>query len=127
MVTFPQKLSSSIADRSGVGVGRADHAKLVRIDAELLFQFQAIAQSAASILEFEHLWLFLFGKVEIRFVPALVVRKLIVGREERVCLPVALNLRDLINAFAERACLGIFSVDRFASERLDEWETSGHY
>ena len=68
---------------AGVGVGRADHAELVGIDAEFLLQLEAVLQRRAGILELQHLRLLELAQVQVALVPALEVGELVVGREER--------------------------------------------
>ena len=63
----------------GVGIGGSDHAKLVGIDAELLFQLQAIAKGSAGVLVLQHFGLFQFREIEVALVPALVIGEFVVG------------------------------------------------
>ena len=107
---------------AGVRVGRADHAELVGIDAELVFQLETVLERRAGVLELEHLRLLEFAEVEVALVPALEVGELVVGREERMRLAVALDLRGFVEALPLRAGLGILAVDLLAGERLDDRE-----
>ena len=106
----------------GVGVGRADHAELVGIDAELGFHLQAVLQGRPRVLEFEHRRLLGFAQVQVALVPTLVVGELVVGREERMRLAVALDLRGLVQRFPTHAALGVRAINRLAGERLDDRE-----
>ena len=98
-------------------VGRADHAELVGIDAELRLELQAVLQRRARILELQHLRLLGYAQVEVALVPALEIGELVVGREEGMGLAVALDLRRFVEALPLGARLGIFAVDRLAGER----------
>src|SRR5271169_7267120 len=119
---FPPKVVRIDSRQSGVSIGGTYHAKLVRINAEFLLQFQAIPQSRASVFELKHLWLFLLAKVEVPFVPALIVRKFIVWREKRVSFAVALDLGYFVKSFAKGAGFSILAVYRLSGERLDDGE-----
>ena len=102
-----------------MGVGRADHAEFVGVDAELLASsFEAVLQRRARILELEHLRLLQLAQVEIALVPALEVGELVVRREEGMGLAVALDLRRFVEPLPLGARFGIFAVDRLAGERI---------
>ena len=101
-------------------VGRADHAELVGIDAQLLLELEAVLERRARVFELQHLGLLELGQVEIALVPALEIGELVVGRQEGVGLAVALDLRRFVEALPLGAGLGIFAVDRLAGERLDD-------
>ena len=51
-----------------------------------------------------------------------IVGELVVGRQERVGLAIALDLRHLVEPLPARPRLGILAVDRLAGERLDDGE-----
>ena len=101
-------------------VGAADKTELVGIDAEFGFHLEAVLERRADILEFQHLRLLHFGQIEVSLVPALEIRKFIVGRKKRMGLAVTLDLRGLVERLPTGAVLGIFAVDPFAVERLDD-------
>ena len=99
-------------------VGRADHAELVRIDAEFALELQAEFQGGAGILELEHLWLLQFAQIEVALIPALEIGELVVRRQVRVCLAVTLDLGRFVEALPFGARLGVFAVDRLAGEAI---------
>ena len=101
-------------------VGAADETELVRIDAELGFQLEAVFERRARVFELEHLGLLRFAEIEIAFVPALEVGELIVGREERMGFAVAFDLRHFVERLPARAAVGVRAVDSVAGERLDD-------
>ena len=105
-----------------MGVGRADHAELVGIDAELAFELEAVLQRRARILELEHLRRLHLAQVEIALVPALEIGELVVRRQEGMGLAVALDLGRLVEPLPLGARLGIFAIDRLAGEGLDHRE-----
>ena len=84
--------------QTGMRVGRADHAELVGVDAELALELEAVLQRRAGILELEHLRLLQLAQVEIALVPALEIGELVVRRQERMGLAIALDLRRLVEA-----------------------------
>ena len=92
-------------------VGAADQSELVRIDAELGFQLEAVLERRARVFELEHLGLFRFAEIEIALVPALEVGELIVGREERMGLAVAFDLRHFVERLPAGAAVGVGAVD----------------
>ena len=104
---------------TGVRVGRADHAELVGVDAELVLELQAEFQRGAGILELEHLRLLQFAQVEVALVPALEIREFVVRRKVGMCLAVALDLGRLIETLPLRTRLGVFAVDRLSGEGFD--------
>ena len=104
-------------------VGAADETELVRIDAELGFQLEAVFERRARVFELEHLGLLRFAEIEIALVPALEVGELIVGRKERMGFAVAFDLRYFVERFPARAAFGVRAVDSVAGERLDDRET----
>ena len=79
-----------------MGVGRADHAELVGIDAEFALELEAELQRRARIFELEHLRLLQLAQVEVALVPPLEIGELVVGRQEGMGLAVALDLRRLV-------------------------------
>ena len=103
-------------------IGAADQAELVGVHAELGFHLEAVLERRPGVLEFQHLRLLDFGEVEVALVPALEVRELIVGRQERMRLAVALDLRGFVERLPAHAVLGIFTVDPPAGEQLDDRE-----
>ena len=84
------------------------------------FELQAEFQGGAGILELEHLRLLQFAEVEIALIPALEIGELVVRRQIRMGLAVALDLGRLIETLPLGARLGIFAVDRLAGEGFDD-------
>ena len=103
-------------------VGRSDQAELVGIDAEFLFQLEAVLQRGTGILEFEHLRFLERGQVQVALVPTLEVGELIVGREERMRLAVALDLGRFVEVLPLGALFGILAVNLLARGGLDDRE-----
>ena len=101
-------------------VGAADQAELVGIDAEFGLHLQAVPQRRAGILELQHLRLLHLGQIEVALVPALEIRKFVIGRKKRMGLTVTLDLRGFVKRLPAHAVLGIFAVDPLAVERLDD-------
>ena len=101
-------------------VGRADHAELVWVDAELVLELQAEFQRGAGILELEHLRLLQFAQVEVALVPALEIGEFVVRRKVGMCLAVALDLGRLVETLPLGTRLGVFAVDRLAGEGFDD-------
>src|SRR6185436_15270709 len=106
---------------AGVCVAAADEAELVRIRAELRLKLESVLESRAGVFEFEHLLLLGRAAVEVGLVPPLVVGELIIRREERMGLAVALHLRRFVEPLPLGALLGVLAVNRFA-ESLDDWK-----
>ena len=102
----------------GVAVGRADHAELVGIDAELRFELEAGLQRGTRIFALQHLGLLRFAEVEVALVPQLVAGELVVGREVGMRLAVALDLRRLVERLPAGACLGVFRGQRLAGRGI---------
>ena len=100
-------------------VGRADHAELVRIDAEFALELQAEFQRRAGILVLEHLRFLQFAQIEVALVPALEIGELVVRRQVRVRLAVALDLGRFVEPLPFGARLGVLAVDRLAGEGFD--------
>ena len=107
---------------AGVRIGAADQAELVGVHPEFGFHLETVLERRACVLEFQHLRLLHFGEIEVALVPALEVREFIVGRQKRMRLAVALDLRGLVKRLPTHAVLGIFAVDPPAGERLDDRE-----
>ena len=103
-------------------VGRADHAELVRIDAEFALELQAEFQGRAGILVLEHLGLLQFAQIEVALVPPLEIGKFVIRRQVRMCLAIALDLGRFVEALPFGARLGIFAIDRLAGEGFDDRE-----
>src|SRR5512142_207289 len=110
------------ASETSMGICRTNHAEFVGVYSQFAFEFQTIAQCGTRVLELEHLGLLQFGHVEVGFVPALVIRKFIVRRKERMGLAVPLDLRCFIDSFAESTGFSVLTVDWFAGEGLDQGE-----
>ncbi len=108
--------------KPGVRVGAANQSELVRIDAELGFQLEAVLQRRASVFELEHFGLLRFAEIEIALVPALEVGELIVGREERMGFAVPFDLRHFVERLPASAAVGVSTVDLVTCERLDDRE-----
>ena len=103
---------------TGVAVGRADEAELVRVHAELLLELHADPQRRASVLVLEHLVRLELAEVQVALVPDLVVGELVVRRQERVGLAVSLDLGDLVERLPLDAFLRPRAVVGFAGERI---------
>ena len=101
----------------GVRVRRSDHAVLVRVHAKLCLELQAVLEGRARILELQHFGRFRHAQIEVSLVPSLEVGELVIRRQKRMRLPIALHLGD----FHERlqACAGarILRGDRLSSDR----------
>ena len=80
----------------GVTVGRADHAKLVGVGAELFLELEAAPQRRAGILAGQHVVGLGLRGVEIADVPCLVISELVLGRQVGMGLAVAFDLRGLV-------------------------------
>jgi hypothetical protein len=91
-----------------VRVGAADHAELVGVRAELLLQLRP-SRAPTRVLELEHLGFLSYAHVEVALVPALEVGELVVRREERMRLAVALDLRGLVRG-SHRALVSAYSL-----------------
>ncbi len=100
-------------------VGRADHAELERVDAQLLLLLQAHLQRAAGVLVRQHLIGLGLQSGDVGLVPGAVVGELVGRRQLRMRLAVALDLRDLVQRLPAHAGLGVAPVDRAAVEALD--------
>ena len=61
-----------------MGVGRADHAEFVGIDAKLSFELEPELKSRASIFELQHLRLLELAQIEVALIPALEIGELVV-------------------------------------------------
>ena len=107
---------------AGMRIGAADQAELVGVHPELGFHLEAVPERRPRVFEFQHLGLLDFGQIEVALVPALEVRELVVRRQERMRLAIALDLRGLVERLPAHAVLGIFAVDPLAGERLDDRE-----
>jgi hypothetical protein len=108
--------------KSGVAVRGADEPELVGIDAQVLFQLEAVPEGGAGIFELEHLQRLGRAEIEVALVPALEVGKLVVGRKQRMGLAVALDLGNLVEPLPALAGLGVLAVDGLAGKRLDDGE-----
>ena len=103
-------------------IGAADQTELVGIHPEFGFHLETVFERRTGVLKFQHLRLLDFGEVEVALVPALEVREFVVGRKKRMRLAVTLDLRGLVKRLPTNTVLGIFAVDPFAVERLDDRE-----
>ena len=89
-----------------VAVGRADHSDLEGIDSQTLLHRHAVLQRLAHVLVLQHVLRLGLGTVEVRPIPGLVIGELVVRRQERVGLAIALDLSDLVDRLEARAQLG---------------------
>ena len=103
-------------------VGRADHAELVGVDAELCLQLETVFQGRPRIFELKHFGRLGHRQVEVALVPAFEIGELVVRRQEGMGLAIALDLRRLVEPLPFGPLLSILAVDRLAGERIHHRE-----
>ena len=75
-------------------IRRTHHAELVRVRAELLFQFEPVLQRLSRIFVLKHVWRLEELQARIATIPGLKICKLIGRRQEGMRLAVPFDLRD---------------------------------
>ena len=112
VVLFPGSRESS------VGVGSAGQSELVRIGTELVAKLETQLERGAAILVLQHPVFLGRRSVDVRDIPVLEARELILAGQERVRLPVALDLRHLDDGFPAHPCFRVREGQAVTRETL---------
>ena len=110
----------------GVRVGGTDDAELERVHAELGLELQPELQGRATVLVLEHLLGLGLAQVEVALVPGTVIGKLVVGRKDRVCFTVALDLCHFVQGLLALAALGVVRFPVLFIVRVQRPVARGH-
>ena len=102
-----------------MSIGRTYQPELERIRADLIFEFQTELERRPSILVLQHPVFFRDTARRIALVPILEVGELILRRQHRMRLAVALDLGNFIDRFPATSGFRIAPVDRRPFEGLD--------
>ena len=81
-VRLAEPVLLAVGREAAVGVGRADHAELERVGAELGLELQAELERFARVLELQHLRRLGLGAREVALVDQLEIGEFVVRREE---------------------------------------------